>query len=175
MRVLVAYASRHGSTRGIAERIGERLSAAGMAVDVSPVGKTGVSGYDAVVLGSALYMFHWLGEARSFAKRNRKALAGTPVWLFSSGPFGNEPPRADGRSVLEVSGPKEIDELRDALQPRDHRVFYGAWSADYKPVGLAEKLTKAMPGAWKAIPSMESRDWPAVDAWADEIAAALGG
>jgi menaquinone-dependent protoporphyrinogen oxidase len=173
MRVLIAYASRHGSTRGIAERIGKRLSDAGLSVDVSPVGKVDASAYDAVVLGSALYMFHWLGEARSFAKKNSKALAGKPVWLFSSGPFGDEKVDKNGRDVLEVAGPRELDELRAWLTPRDHRVFWGAWDSTYKPIGFMEKLTMAMPAARNSFPSGDKRDWPAIEAWADGIAMEL--
>jgi menaquinone-dependent protoporphyrinogen oxidase len=173
MRVLVAYASRHGATKGIAERIGERLRADGLAVDVLPVGKVDVAAYDAVVVGSALYMFHWMGEARAFAKKNREAMAGKPVWLFSSGPFGDEKVDKQGRDVLEVAGPREIDELRAMLAPRDHRVFWGAWDASYKPIGFMEKITMAMPAARNAFPSGDKRDWPAIEAWADGIAAAL--
>jgi menaquinone-dependent protoporphyrinogen oxidase len=173
MRVLVSYASRHGSTRGIAERIGERLSAAGLSVDVRPVGKIDLSGYDAVVLGSALYMFHWMGEGRSFAKKNRGALAGKPVWLFSSGPFGDRKVDKEGRDVLEVAGPKELDELRAWLNPRDHKVFWGAWDSANKPIGFVERLTMAMPAARNSFPSGDYRDWPAIEAWADGIAAAL--
>jgi menaquinone-dependent protoporphyrinogen oxidase len=173
MRVLIAYASRHGSTRGIAERIGKRLSDAGLSVDVSPVGKVDASAYDAVVLGSALYMFHWLGEARSFAKKNSKAMAGKPVWLFSSGPFGDEKVDKNGRDVLQVAGPRELDELRAWLKPRDHRVFWGAWDSTYRPIGFMERLTMAMPAARNAFPSGDKRDWPAIEAWADGIATEL--
>jgi menaquinone-dependent protoporphyrinogen IX oxidase len=92
MPVLVAHATKHGSTRGIAERIAERLCAAGLTAEALPVaGVRDFRGYDAVVLGSAIYMFHWLGEARSFARRHRADLAARPLWLFSSGPLGPEP------------------------------------------------------------------------------------
>lgn len=177
MRVLVAYASKHGSTRGIAERIGDRLKTAGLTVDVLPVGQVKDSGaYDAAVIGSALFMYHWMGEARTFAKVNRGSLAGKPIWLFSSGPTGDETVDKKGRSLLEptVMGPKELSELRAELQPRDHRIFFGSWSSNYKPIGAAEKFTHLMPGAWQSIPSGDWRDWPAIEAWADSIAAALG-
>ena len=121
MLVLVAYASRHGATRGIAERIGRRLEAAGATVDVCSVTEAGdTAGCDAVVLGSALYLYHWMGEARDYAKRIRKSVAGKPVWLFSSGPFGEDKVDKKGRDVLEAAGPKEIDQLREWLSPRDH-------------------------------------------------------
>jgi len=98
MSVLVAYASRHGSTRGIAERIAERLRVDGLDVDVRPVaGVDDVSAYDAFVVGAAVYMFHWLKDATSFVQRNREFLAARPTWLFSSGPIGTDLVDKDGR------------------------------------------------------------------------------
>jgi menaquinone-dependent protoporphyrinogen oxidase len=174
MSVLVAYASRHGSTRGIAVRIAARLCAAGLKAEALPVNAVrDVGQYDAVVLGSALYLFHWLGEAKSFARRNQAALAGRPVWLFSSGPFGPDRIDEKGQDKLEVSGPRELDELRRTLRPRDHRVFFGAWGRRNKPVGFWERMVKIMPAAKAAMPDGDFRDWPNIDAWADGIAAAL--
>jgi len=170
LSILVAYSSKHGSTRGIAERIAERLRAAGLDAEALPVKSVrDVAGYDAVILGSALYMFHWTKEARSFAGRNRRVLTGKPVWLFSSGPIETKLDEK-GRGPLEVSGPKEIDELREMLHPRDHRVFFGAWSREYKPIGFVERLAMAMPAAKAAFPDNDLRDWPGIEAWADGIA-----
>ena len=132
-----------------------------------------VKGYDAVVLGSALYMFQWMKDAKSFARRNRAALAARPLWLFSSGPTGPETVDKQGRDLLEVSGPKDIEELRRMLHPRDHRVFFGAWDRSYKPIGFAERFVQLMPAARDAMPDGDFRDWPKIDAWADGIAAEL--
>jgi menaquinone-dependent protoporphyrinogen oxidase len=174
MKVLVAYASKHGSTRGIAERIAERLRTDGLEAEALPVKSVrDVATYDAFVVGSALYMFRWMGEARAFVHRNRKVLAGKPIWLFSSGPFGPETTNKEGRNLLEVSGPKEIDELRAMLQPRDHRVFFGSWDAGAEPVGLSERLMMLLPAVRKAFPVGDYRDWPAIEAWADAIAGEL--
>jgi len=174
MTVLVAYASKHGSTKGIAERIGQRLETAGLSVVVEPVNEVrDVRSFEALVLGSALYMWHWLDPARSFARREGKALSGKPVWIFSSGPFGDETVDKQGRDVLEVAGPKELDELCRQLSPRDHKVFWGAWDATNRPIGLMETFTSKMPGAWKAFPSGDKRQWPIIEAWADGIAREL--
>jgi menaquinone-dependent protoporphyrinogen oxidase len=68
MSILIAYASRHGSTGGIAERIAERLREGGLDAEAMTVKSArDVADYDAVILGSALYMFHWMKEARSWA------------------------------------------------------------------------------------------------------------
>jgi len=70
--ILVAYATRNGATRGIAERIAERLQAGGLDAEARPVADVrDVARYDAFVLGGAAYMFHWLGDATKFVQRNR--------------------------------------------------------------------------------------------------------
>jgi menaquinone-dependent protoporphyrinogen oxidase len=174
MSVLVAYASRHGSTQGIAERIASRLRTAGLVVDCTPAREVrDIAGYDAVVVGAAAYMFHWLDDATRFVDRNRAALAGMPVWLFSSGPVGTDTVDAKGRDVLETTVPKEWARLREAVAPRGERVFYGAWDPSKPPVGFAERVVRLMPAAKNAMPAGDWRDWPAIEAWADEIASEL--
>ena len=92
MNVLVTVASRQGATKEIAERIGEVLSAAGLGATVEPVEAVGdVDRYDAVVLGSAVRIGHWIEPARRFVRDHSAALATRPVWLFSSGPIGDPP------------------------------------------------------------------------------------
>src|SRR5689334_12861824 len=98
MRVLVAYATRHGATRGIAQRIGERLTAAGLDVTVAAAASVDdVRGYDAFVIGGATYLGRWLKPLDAFVRRHRAALAEAPVWLFSSGPLGTQTVDAKGR------------------------------------------------------------------------------
>ncbi|MFI5254917.1 MAG: flavodoxin domain-containing protein [Candidatus Limnocylindrales bacterium] len=171
MTVLVAYASRHGATQGIAERIAETLRAAGLEVAVARAGSIRkVAGHDAYVIGSATYMFHWLKEAVDLVRRNRAVLAQKPVWLFSSGPLGTDALDAKGRDQKVAAVPKEIDELRTAIGARDHRVFFGAYAPDEKPVGLAERFLSLMPAARDALPRGDFRDWPDIEAWAASIA-----
>ena len=174
MTVLVAHASRHGSTVGIAERIGDVLRAADLSVEVQSVDDVrDVTGYDAFVIGSAAYMFHWLKQATNFAKRHRAVLAERPVWLFSSGPLGTDLVDKEGRDVLETSRPKEFAELQALLQPRGEQVFFGAWDADAAPIGVGERFMGLLPKAKAALPAGDFRDWDAIDAWASEIAGQL--
>jgi menaquinone-dependent protoporphyrinogen oxidase len=173
MKVLVAYASRHGATQGIAERIGERLGAAGLDVEVLAAADAGeLAAYDAFVVGSAVYMFHWLKEGAKFVRRNHEALAARPTWLFSSGPLGTDTVDKEGRDVREVAQAKETGELREAVAARDHVMFFGAWHKG-KPVGLGERFVTMMPAARDALPVGDFRDWDAIHAWADGIAADL--
>jgi len=171
MHVLVAYASRHGATQGIAERIARTLQEAGVAAEARPAASVkGLVGYDAFVIGSAAYMFHWEKDAVELVRRNRGALVGKPVWLFSSGPLGTEAVDAKGRDQKEAAIPKEIAELREAVGARDHRVFFGAYERDRKPIGLGERFVSVMPAAREALPVGDFRDWPEIEAWAAGIA-----
>jgi menaquinone-dependent protoporphyrinogen oxidase len=178
MKVLVAYASKYGSTKGIAEYVGEKLRARGFQVDVQEVDAIrNVADYDAYVVGSALYMFHWMKEAKQFVSRNKGVLANHPVWLFSSGPVGTQPRDAKGRDFLEpeVSGPKELDELRAQVRPREHRIFFGALDGSRLTgtVGFFYKMARKSESARESMPEGDFRDWKAIEAWAIGIAEAL--
>jgi len=176
MRVLVAYASRTGFTKGIAEFIGERLGEHGTQVDVQGVDSVkNLADYDAFVIGSALYNLHWLKEAKSFVSNNRALLCTRPVWLFSSGPVGTKTTDAQGRDLRDVSGPKEIDELREAVNPRDHRVFFGALDGSRLTgaIGFAYRMARRSQAARESMPEGDFRDWKEIESWANGIAEAL--
>jgi menaquinone-dependent protoporphyrinogen oxidase len=172
MTVLVAYASRHGATQGIAERISETLRGAGLEVDLRAASRVGsVAEYDACVIGGAAYMLHWLKDTTELVRRNRTLLAEKPVWLFSSGPIGREPLDAKGRDQKEAAIPKEMPELGAAIHARDQRVFFGAYDPDLPPIGIVEKLASHLPaGPRNAMPRGDFRDWPEIEAWAVGIA-----
>jgi menaquinone-dependent protoporphyrinogen oxidase len=168
MRILVAYGTKHGATQGIAERIAAKLKEAGQQVDVRRASDGGdLSGYDAFVIGSAAYMFHWRKDAVALVRNNRDLLASRPVWLFSSGPLGTEPTNAKGQDQREAAVPKEIVEFREALKPRDHRVFFGALSRAKFDFG--ERLLALLPVAKTLFPEGDFRDWADIDAWAEGI------
>jgi menaquinone-dependent protoporphyrinogen oxidase len=172
MSVLVAYASRHGATQGIAERIAERLRADGLDAEAIKAAEVRDAGrFDAFVIGSAAYMNHWLKDATDFAHRNRALLVNRPVWLFSSGPIGTDTVDKKGVDVLVSSAPKEFEELLREIGPRDEHVFYGAYDPNAPASGFAERFVKMMPASARdAMPQGDFRDWTAIDAWADEIA-----
>ena len=116
--VLVAYGSRHGATKEIAVAIGDALKRAGMDVTIDSVESgADASPYEAIVLGSAVYMGRWLSQARDWALNNAAALKNRPLWLFSSGPIGN-PLKPDG-------DPTDAAELTTSLHAKDHRRFGG--------------------------------------------------
>lgn len=165
MRVLVVHASQFGATRGIAERITTVLCRHGIAASTYPVTELAeLGGAGAIVLGSAVHAGHWLDDATRFVYRHKDELRAMPVWLYSSGPLGD-------RAVKSPQpDPKEVAAFRNLIAPRDHRVFPGAYdreTADFSHMGIGDKI------AGRLMPEGDWRDWDAIDAWADEIAAAL--
>ena len=162
MTILVAYASKQGSTQGIAERIAEKLRQLGKEAEARPVEAVEDPGsYEALVIGSAIYYGSWLKEATEWVRRNRAVLAQRPVWLFSVGPLGIEFKDAEEQ-------PKEMAEFQKAIGPRDQRIFFGA--LDPSRLSFAERM---MVKAVRA-PAGDFRNWPAIEAWAESIARDLG-
>jgi menaquinone-dependent protoporphyrinogen oxidase len=163
MKVLVAYASKRGSTAEIAETVAATLRREGLRVCLEPAGEVrSLEEYDAVVLGSAVYMKRWRGDARHFLKKHRKALRQMPFWVFSSGPVGD--PAKDDPKWNEP--PKLVAKVEE-MGVRGHVVFGGTLPA--KPQGMAEKaMVEGIPREYR-----DRRDWAQIRAWAGEIAAAL--
>jgi menaquinone-dependent protoporphyrinogen oxidase len=184
-KVLVVYASRHGGTRGIAERIGAVLRSEGFEADVAPADQVaGVGRADAVVIGSGVYMGSWLKEGIAFIKRNEVTLAEVPLWLFSSGPIpgSSKDKRPSGDPLEDALGPKDgpgsggrkkIAEISAATNPRDHRVFLGVFDPEDPPKAMSERIVRMLPAAKNILPTGDFRDWGAIEAWAHEIAATL--
>ena len=162
IQVLVAYASKHGATAEIAEKIGEVLRQAGLATDVLPADRVGdLTPYEAVVLGSAVYIGRWQKQAAEFLKANEKALAGQPVWLFSSGPSG------EGDPVELTNGwrfPKALQSVADRIQPRDIALFHG--HVNEEKLNFIERSMIKNVGA----PMGDFRDWDTITSWATAIA-----
>jgi menaquinone-dependent protoporphyrinogen oxidase len=170
--ILVAYASKHGATREIAERIAETLTAAGQEAEAKSVREAQhLDGYHAVVIGSAAYLGHWLKEAVEFVRRNQAILTHRPVWLFSSGPLGSEATDAQGRNLREAAEPKELAEFREAVHPREHRVFFGV--LDPGKLGFRERAIRSLPAGRALLPEGDFRDWSEIEGWATGIAGDL--
>ena len=164
-KVLVAYGTKYGATKEIAEKIGDVLRESGLPVDVQPAESTSdVGSYGAFVLGSAVYIGQWRKPAAKFLQANEEVLAGKPVWLFSSGPTG------EGDPVELVQGwrfPGKLQPLADRIGARDIAIFHGAADAD-KMSFLEKWMLKNV-----KAPVGDYRDWAAITAWAQAIAAEL--
>ncbi|WP_328697626.1 flavodoxin domain-containing protein [Streptomyces sp. NBC_00342] len=95
-RVVAAYGSKHGATAGIADELGKTLRGDGFDAVVEPAcSVSDLSGYDAVVLGGALYAGRWNGEAAHCARGNAEQLRHCSVWLFSKGPVDSSAEQRD--------------------------------------------------------------------------------
>lgn len=162
MRVLVSAASEHGSTAEIAGVVGEVLRDRGIETEVvAPADVTALDGYDGVVLGSAVYMGHWLRPATRLADRIGAERRDVPVWLFSSGPVGDPAGKLAKQMYVDAA---ELPAVRAATGAREHRVFAG-------------KLDRhELHGAQRAVSLLfrglvgDFRDWDAIRDWAGSIA-----
>ena len=172
MKVVVAYASKYGFTKGIAERIAEKMTSSGVETEAKDVSQVdGPEDYDAFVIGSAVFFGKWMKEAHEFVTRNQAMLAAKPVWLFSSGPVGTETKTKKGESMIEASIPKDIEEFKDIISPRDHHVFYGGFNSSGHGVG--GWIVRRLSAASKALVEGDFRNWPEIEAWAIGIAREL--
>ncbi len=169
LKVLVAVASRQGGTRQIARAIATELNAQRIVTEVRNIEDVvDVTGYDAVVLGSAIHTHHWLKEAERFVELHGAELRARPVWLFSSGMLA-----ADTDAPWAADYPRDIAHLMTATGAQDHQIFTGRrvmgepkffWSLIAKPFTLMDHFHLTLG---------DFRDWEAIGAWGREIAGAL--
>jgi len=162
--VLVAYSSKHGATAEIAEAIGIALSSAGLEVDVERAHRVrSLEPYRAVVLGSAVYAGRWRSDAVRLLRRPE--LRDREVWLFSSGPVGED--KGNSEELERWTKPKAVQEIADGIGVREHVVF-GGFVADDAGF-IRKKMARNIPPELR-----DRRDWVEIDTWASSIAAALG-
>jgi menaquinone-dependent protoporphyrinogen oxidase len=164
-RVIVAYATRAGSTRGVAERIAGRLRSCGLEVDAVPAAELGgETRFDALVIGSAVFGGRWMPEAEQLVAKIAPGVAGRPVWLFSVGTFGDE-----GRilGALARREPGNIAELRALVHARDYRVFAGVIARAQWPL-WSRLFARAF-----GVRVGDNRNWSQIDAFGDAIAREL--
>ncbi len=157
--VLVAYATKHGSTREVAEAVARTLGAHGLEVETRPAAEVrDVGHYRAVVIGGALYTGRWHRDAVRLLECQRRALAQRPTAIFAMGP----------RTLAE----NEVAESRSQLDRALARV------PEVQPASVAVFGGVVDPSAlrfpFNRMPASDARDWEAISAWADDLAAELG-
>jgi len=167
--VLVAYATRAGSTQEVAEEIAENLRESGFEVDMQPAKKIrSLDPYKAVVLGAPLYMFHWHKDALNFLARNRQLLEGKPLAIFALGPMNrDEKEMTECREQLD----KELAKF-PWLDPIETELFVGRYAPDKLPFPMS-LVTKMPATPLKDLPPSDSRDWDAIRSWAKKLAGRL--
>jgi menaquinone-dependent protoporphyrinogen oxidase len=127
MRVLVTWGSKRGGTEGIARIIAYELNALGVEAALTPASNArDLRGYDAAIIGGALYMNRWHRDARRLVARHIAGLRRIPVWLFSSGPLdASAQLRRDVTAVrAHLPGdvghrPGDVDDAGAALRSRN--------------------------------------------------------
>lgn len=157
MKVLVVVASKHGSTLEIGEKIVDILKGAGFECDycTDPNTVQTLEGYDAVVVGSAVYITQWMESARSFISRFSSQLRQLPTWTFSVGMAGaskgkNSDNNRVGHAVLNINS-------------ISHGNFHG--KLNMMELSLRERSIAKLGGAIEG----DYRDWNKISAWADSI------
>ncbi|PZR53208.1 flavodoxin [Xylanimonas oleitrophica] len=159
--VLVAFGSTRGGTAGIAQVVAATLREEGFDVDLRDAGQVvSAEGYDAVVLGGAVYTGRWHRDARAFARRHASVLRHRPLWMFSSGPLDTT---ADDHDLPTV---RQAGEIAAALRAVGHRTFGGRLSPN-PPGVIAKAVARSHSG--------DFRNTAQIAAWAREIAAELRG
>ena len=158
--ILLAYASRFGSTQEVAETIASTLSEAGLEVDLQPMQEVkSLDRYDAVVLGAAIYNAKWNAEAHQFVSRYQDTLTQMPVAIFTLGPLSaSDAAKRNSRRQLD-------NELAKYpwLKPIDVEIFAGKYDPSKPGLNFFERF----------IPARDYRKWDAIRAWANELSMQL--
>jgi menaquinone-dependent protoporphyrinogen oxidase len=163
-RILIAYATIHGSTREIAEDIASTLAHDAIAVDILPIRKVKtLDGYSAVILGAPLFMFHLHKDALNFLSKHRRIFeAGLPLAVFAGGPMGKGD--EEEWKVIREQFEKEMAKF-PWLKPVSTHLVGGK----FDPLHL--KFPWNLIPAMKQMPAVDYRDWPAIQSWARSLPA----
>ena len=155
-KILLSYGTAAGSTAEVAQAIGDEMSKGGVQVDIEPVENVkDISGYDAVVIGTAARMFHILCKTRRFLRKHRKALQAVPVAYFL---------------VCLTMGEETPDNVTKATNYAKPMVETKA------PVSLGlfggcivhDNLKDVFGRSMKSVPEQDHRDWDKIRSWASE-------
>ena len=158
--ILVAYATRYGSTQEVAESIAATLREAGLAVDIQPMQNVRtLTSYDAVVLGAAIYNARWHPDAHKFLSQHQESLKQRPVAIFALGPLSTSS-AATQRSRRQLD--KELGKY-PWLKPVALEMFAGKYDPSKPGMSFFERL----------VPARDYRNWDAVRAWANALPAQL--
>jgi menaquinone-dependent protoporphyrinogen oxidase len=168
-KILVTYASRAGSTAGVADAIGKKLAASGAQVDVKKMDEvTDLSQYSAVVAGSAIHASKWLPEGLDFLRAHKTELGSKPFAAFMV-----------CITLAMKNGDQYREGLKDWMQPVRSEVKtvsdgYFAGALDLSKLSGMDKISMGFAATLGVFPKGDSRDWKAIEGWAESILPLLG-
>ncbi len=167
-KILVTYASRAGSTAGVADAIGKKLAAGGVKVDVMKMDEvTDLSQYSAVVAGSAIRGSKWLPEGLEFLRVHKTELGNKPFAAFM---VCITLAMKNGDQYRE--GVKDwMQPVRSVVKPVSEGYFAGA--LDLSKLSGMDKLSMGAAATLGIFPKGDFRDWKAIESWAESIQAKL--
>lgn len=149
--ILVAYATKHGSTREVAHAIAATLREDGREVELHEAADAvDVSRYEGVILGGSLYVGRWHPDARRFLHRHGAALGHVTLAVFALGPRTlSEHDVAESRT--------QLDRSLNGVDPARVAIFGG----------VVDPKTFSFP--LNRLPASDARDWDAISAWASDV------
>ncbi len=163
--VLIAYATRYGSTKEVAEKIGQILIQSGFEIDVLPCKKVEkIESYQFIVIGAPFYIGSMLKDAKKFLMKNQDILSRKPVAFFALGPIGNtEKELTDTQNQLE-------NELKQYpwFKPISTVMFGGKYDPG-KLRFLDKLLTKPPASPLHNLDANDARNWGEIKDWAEKL------
>jgi menaquinone-dependent protoporphyrinogen oxidase len=163
-RILVAYASKKGSTAEIARAIARELESAGMTVDVTGIESVAsLDPYDALVLGTPVYAGKFLADIPAFVTRHSEKIARIPVAGFVTGIAPVYPEAGDPDDIA-----KKLAQAMAPVKPVAVTMFAGKFEPREHGI-LVRSIGKVM-----KIPAGDFRDWGSISAWARELPGKMG-
>jgi menaquinone-dependent protoporphyrinogen oxidase len=160
--ILIAYATRSGSTAEVAEAIATSLRDAGFVLDVMPVSQVdSLNGRTTLILGAPLYIGKFPDEFHDFLSRHRVALTQLRPWCFVLGPTRTE---AADFEAAQNQATKQLAKYR-WVHPAEVKIFGGRWDMNHLPFPFS--LVRRIPFfPVNKMPSTDIRDWAAIRDWA---------
>ena len=164
-KILVVYASRAGSTAGVAEAIGKILPESGVQVDVLPMKDvTDLAPYRAVVAGSAIQAKQWLPEAMQFMQAHQAELARAPFALFA---VCMTLAMKNGENYRQAVS-DWLQPVRRLVKPVSEGLFAGVLDLSKVP-SVSDRLKFRISVVFGVWSEGDHRDWNAIRLWAESL------
>lgn len=168
-KILVTYASRTGTTAGIADAIGKALIENGATVDVLPMKDVrDIEQYKFIVAGSAIQAAKWLPEALEFLEANKNSLNKKPFAAFQVCMTLAMPGAEKYRD--HVSG--FMEPVRKMVKPVKEGLFAG--KLELKNIKSFSDRLKFRISVWMGVwKEGDHRNWDEINRWALDLKSAL--